>query len=302
MLSTLGYSALRGAGVPAVARLFRRGGAVLCYHNVVAAQHSLRLGDAATHLRADRLELQLRWLAARYEIVSLGEFVSRLEGGRPLRRVAALTFDDAYAGFFAHAWPLLKRLGLPATVFVVAGKAGSGEPFWWDRPAEPLEEKVRRRFLEDLAGDEGRIVATLADPARREPPMACRPAGWSAIAAAAREGLGIGAHTATHRNLTRLGDVELEREIAGCREMIRERTGVMPEFFAYPYGLWNARVRYAVRRAGYRAALTLDYGLANGGSDLWALRRVNVPASIQLPAFEAWVAGLWARRAREQRA
>jgi peptidoglycan/xylan/chitin deacetylase (PgdA/CDA1 family) len=295
MLSTLWYSALRSAGVPAAARRLRRGAVVLCYHNVVAAPPAV--GDPATHLGMDRLEDQLGWLKARYEIVPLTELVDRLEHGRPLRRVAALTFDDAYTGFFAHAWPLLKQLGLPATVFVVAGKAGSDEPFWWDRPAEPLLEETRRRYLEAFAGDEERIVATLTRPGR-ETPAECRPADWSDIAAAAREGLAVGAHSTTHCNLTKLADEDLNREIVCCRTLIEQQTGVTPQFFAYPYGLWNARVRASVRRCGYRAALSLSYGLANGGSDRWALPRVNVPASIGMAAFEAWAAGLWAGNIR----
>jgi peptidoglycan/xylan/chitin deacetylase (PgdA/CDA1 family) len=71
--------------------------------------------------------------------------------------------------------------------------------------------------------------------------------------------------------------------------------GVPPQFFAYPYGLWNDRVRQAVRAAGYRAAFTLDR--ANGRADAWSLPRVNIPAGIDDAAFQAWSAGLQLRRA-----
>jgi len=80
------------------------------------------------------------------------------------------------------------------------------------------------------------------------------------------------------------------------RDVIRRRTGVTPEFFAYPYGLWNDRVRDAVRSAGYRAALTLDGGLSPATADPWALPRLNVPAGIEEAAFRAWTAGLSLRR------
>jgi len=103
-------------------------------------------------------------------------------------------------------------------------------------------------------------------------------------------------HSVTHRTLTELDDAELDAEITSSWEAIRSRTGICPEFFAYPYGRWDARVRDAVRAAGYRGAVTLDYGLVHGRADPWALRRVNVPAAISQPAFEAWAAGLWPRR------
>jgi peptidoglycan/xylan/chitin deacetylase (PgdA/CDA1 family) len=73
---------------------------------------------------------------------------------------------------------------------------------------------------------------------------------------------------------------------------LRERAGVHATSFAYPYGLVDARVREAVQCAGYRAAVTLDYGLNSPSTDPWMLRRVNVPASIPTSAYEAWTAGL----------
>src|SRR5439155_1581627 len=113
--------------------------------------------------------------------------------------------------------------------------------------------------------------------------------------------LAVGAHSVSHRTLTRLDDAELEREIVASRLAIRARTGAAPEFFAYPYGIWDARVRDAVRAAGYRGAVTLDYGLVAAGADPWALPRVNVPASISLATFQAWAAGLSPQRSRAGR-
>ena len=38
--------------------------------------------------------------------------------------------------------------------------------------------------------------------------------------------------------------------------------------------------------------MTLEDGVNGEDADPWSLRRVNVPASITPPAFEAWIAGL----------
>jgi peptidoglycan/xylan/chitin deacetylase (PgdA/CDA1 family) len=113
-------------------------------------------------------------------------------------------------------------------------------------------------------------------------------------------GLAVGAHSASHRTLTRLDAAELEQEIVASWETIRARTGARPELFAYPYGIWDARVRQAVRAAGYSGAVTLDYGLVGARSDPWALPRVNIPATILPPAFETWTAGLHPRGGRSR--
>jgi peptidoglycan/xylan/chitin deacetylase (PgdA/CDA1 family) len=96
----------------------------------------------------------------------------------------------------------------------------------------------------------------------------------------------------THRSLTALTGGELADEVVASRAIVHRATGTPPEFFAYPYGHWNDRVRTAVRTAGYRAALALDPGLNGPGADQWALRRVNVPAGISDSAYTAWTASL----------
>ena len=43
----------------------------------------------------------------------------------------AITFDDGYRDNYLHAFPLLKRLGMRATVFVSSGYVDTGQPFPW---------------------------------------------------------------------------------------------------------------------------------------------------------------------------
>jgi peptidoglycan/xylan/chitin deacetylase (PgdA/CDA1 family) len=95
-----------------------------------------------------------------------------------------------------------------------------------------------------------------------------------------------------------LDELELRHEVVESREIIRSHTGVTPEFFAYPYGLWNERVRDAVRAAGYRAAFILESDRHATTTNPWALPRVSVPARIDDAAFHAWTAGLNLRRGR----
>lgn len=299
-LSRVCYAALTRTGVPAASRRLRRSGVILCYHNVVAASQGGVTGDPAVHLALARFEEQMQWLRGHYDVVGLSELLERLATGRSVAHLAVLTFDDAYGGVFANAVPVLERLALPATVFVVAEGPDRGEPFWWDRStAVAAGPSARERWIDALAGDERRIAREAGFAAHEQVAPTLLPASWPTLATAIRSGmLDVGAHSATHRNLTRISDAELARELVTSRETIAARTGVRPAFFAYPYGLWNDRVREVARLAGYRGAVSLDYGLVGRGADPWALRRVNVPASISSAAFEAWVSGLRARPAQ----
>ena len=248
------FRGLRTLGVTGLKRRLQDAGLVLCYHNVIGKDEA-EIGDLGLHVPRDRFERHMRWLAAHYTVVSLRDFVDRIVSGSSLRSTAAVTFDDGYAGVFEHAFPILAALEIPATVFLVAGAVGARAGFWWDRTASQ------------------------------------QPADWSTIRAALRHGIEIGAHSITHPSLPTLTDAQLQDEIVGSRAIVEHATGVRPEFFAYPFGDWDARVRAVVEGAGYRAGFTLDYGLNSSTADPWALRRVNVPAGISERLLDTWAGG-----------
>ena len=304
MLGDLYYGTLRGLGIATLARRLRQGALVLCYHNVVPATNGKpSCGDPGLHLSMDRFVAQVQWLQEHYRVIPLRELVARIASGRSMRGLAAITFDDAYTGALTFAWPLLRELGLPATMFIVAEAPGGGTPFWWDHPgivkADAPSTRTRRLFA--LHGDRTLIMnsegAAEAGAGATDLPATHLPAEWQALRREGNAGLELGAHTLTHRTLTRLSDRDLRREIEHSRDTIAERIEIRPDSFSYPYGIWDARVLAATRRAGYRAAVTLEFGLNKPGTDPLALNRVNVPASISGAAFASWAAGIRPPRA-----
>jgi peptidoglycan/xylan/chitin deacetylase (PgdA/CDA1 family) len=85
----------------------------------------------------------------------------------------------------------------------------------------------------------------------------------------------LGAHTINHLDLTTLTGGALRHEVGGSREILQRIFRVPVENFAYPSGRFNARVVRAVRRAGFRGALTVAPGLARR-SQPFTLARVRV--------------------------
>ncbi len=295
MLSPLLYRTLHATGLTALVRHLRSAGVFLCYHNVVFPTGAVQTGDRGVHIPVDRFRDQMRWLVSHYDVIPVSEFLDRLAARKATRRMASVTFDDAYTGVFEHAWPVLHELRISATVFVIATAPGRRERFWWDRLAvqRAQSDRAREQWLTALRGDEAAILGSLPAVADEKPAAAAYlPADWEVIARAVGAGLDLGVHSATHRSLPTLDDAELTYEIETSREIIARHTGVTPEVFAFPYGRWDGRVRRRVKQAGYRAALTLDYGLVSPDADPWALPRVNVPAGIPDSAYRAWAAGL----------
>ncbi|WKN47253.1 polysaccharide deacetylase family protein [Nocardioides sp. Arc9.136] len=195
--------------------------------------------DFRRHL--DALE---RWGA---QVLPLDDAVARLQDGTLPARAVALTFDDGYASVVGTAWPLLRERALPATLFVVSGTL-SGHRFPWD-----AHESAPCRS--------GRLRTATAEE----------------LLAAAAEGLDIGSHTVTHPWLPALDDRTLEQELTGSRAVLEDLLGRPVRSLAYPTGGWDARVRAAAARAGYRVGVTVDRGLNTGRVDPLSLRRAFVP-------------------------
>jgi len=188
-------------------------GLVLCYHAVSDAWRD------PLAVRESAFAYQLGSLSARGFTGS--DLTDAVRG-----RAGAVhcTFDDAYVSV-ATAVELLDRFRVPATVFVITGCAGGGEP-----PA-------------DHAGD--LRAATLS---------------WDELRELAARGVGIGSHTVTHRHLTTLGGGELARELTDSREQIEDELRQRCRALAYPYGDTDERVCRAAAQAGYEVGLAAGAG------------------------------------------
>lgn len=126
----------------------------------------------------------------------------------------AITFDDGFRNFHEHAFPILRKYGLPATVFVVSGYCGGRNDWPTQAPGVPVLELM----------------------------------GWDTLAEIAEQGIALGAHTVSHPRLTAIGEEQIEAELENCRFAIERQTGRRAETFAYPYGAASREVRNAVGR------------------------------------------------------
>jgi peptidoglycan/xylan/chitin deacetylase (PgdA/CDA1 family) len=110
-------------------------------------------------------------------------------------------------------------------------------------------------FVSTAYADGGRPLAVpeLAADAEAHPELLAT-MGWDTLRELARDGVEIGSHTVSHAHLTRLGDAELDGELADAKRRLEDELGRPARLLAYPYGEHDSRVHDAVRRAGYAAA------------------------------------------------
>lgn len=107
------------------------------YHVPVLAYHRVGpfKGDHVPTVSAEAFERQMAFLARhRYRVLSLQELIALLDRGEPMpRHSTVITFDDGCEETATMAWPILKRYGFPATVFVTPAEVGEPRFVTWDQ-------------------------------------------------------------------------------------------------------------------------------------------------------------------------
>lgn len=285
------YRALFFSGAP---RWLRRSDAVIfCYHNVLPDELIGRAGDQYLHSRLSDFADQLDWIHRNYTVVPISEIPNRLRNGQSVAGLAAFSFDDAYAGALRHAIPLMRNADLPFAVFPVIEGSTHRRPFWWDL-FDDLAHHDRIRFLTEFKGDATQIIPQVTD--QKDLADDALPAGWSEIRSILGDDCEIGVHTVTHRNLAMLSRPEIKHELETSRTRLETELQRTPSLVSYPYGLSNTTVQEVTKDSGFEAALGLASNLVRGGTPLFNVPRINVPAGITLESFACWSSGLKLRR------
>lgn len=165
-------------------------------------------------------------------------------------RVVILTFDDGYADNFEQAFPVLKRFGFVATVFLVTDFVNTTRLFPWDL---------------------GKVSSEI-------PPVSFQTLKWQQIREMAASGLEFGSHTCTHPELAGLPPDRFAEEITRSRHDLQEALKDEVVSFSYPRGNLNQEVLQTVERAGYRCAVVTP---PRSGIPLtrYTLRRIGVYAT-----------------------
>lgn len=251
-------------------------------------------------------EQQAAFLKSCYRVMDLAELVESSQRGSIPDRAVAITFDDGYRDNYEQAFPILKKYGLPATIFIATGAIETGNTLWHDRVFDafryttqdaadlsPLglgEVSLRTnherhdalqqvlQLAKNLYGEERQQLVENVEraltPGRTEPED--RMLTWAQIREMHNAGISIGSHTVTHPILSRLPDDQLKRELQDSQKELRERLGSEVVTFAYPNGKaadFTEAVKAAVKACGYRCAVTTQPGTNRPQEDPFQLRR-----------------------------
>jgi peptidoglycan/xylan/chitin deacetylase (PgdA/CDA1 family)/CelD/BcsL family acetyltransferase involved in cellulose biosynthesis len=257
-----------------------------------------------------KFHAQMEYLARHFQFVSLDDLANgKIPPGKSRSRVA-ITFDDGYRDNFIHAFPILRKLKIPATIFLTTGYIESGQLPWYDQVRLAFKLTVQPNFSlrayggpsANLESEDRRVKAmqltiawlrTIDDGLR----LACLPElfkdlrvpcdlnlpstmlSWNEIRRMYREGVSFGAHTVTHPVLGNLPASLLQEEILGSKKTIEDRLQVPVLHFAYPFGKpadFSGAARQVVQTAGFKTAVTTMPGFNGPEQDRLELKRLSI--------------------------
>ena len=296
-----------------ISRRYSGVGAIWLMHRVVH-QKKDSLATCLT-ITVDFLDRVLTYFGSRVEFVTMDELRQRLIQDEPMPRpFVSLTFDDGYHDNLEIALPILRRHGVPATVYVPSGAPDRGLDVWpWrlekaisecselslDLPEFPhrlavttFSEKrsafnMLARYIHRNIPDHRRLSEMLLPKSRvsDEALIAEHFLSWDDLQEIAADPLiTIGGHTVTHASLRDLDEEHAMTEIKLGRERLTAQLGLAISHFAYPYGApANCGMREfdLAARAGYMTAVTVRQGtiFPEHRHHLMSLPRLDLAAS-----------------------
>jgi peptidoglycan/xylan/chitin deacetylase (PgdA/CDA1 family) len=278
---------------------------VLIYHRVNDEKCGFQIDKVPPRL----FRRQMEYLARHFHVLALEDILGRIRSGEALpKRCVVVTFDDGYEDNYLHAFPILDRLGLPATIFLSTGCINGGPMLWFDRVLDAFNRTSRHTLALAESGtvlsfqtprekglaafDVLALLKSLSGPRRSAAidDLASKlgveetPGGtnnmltWAQVREMAGRGMKFGAHTVTHPILSKISLQEAEWEIAESKRAIESQIGRPVHVFAYPNGKpedFSPGTMELVKKSGFQAALTTVWGANAYREDSFLLKRIT---------------------------
>jgi peptidoglycan/xylan/chitin deacetylase (PgdA/CDA1 family) len=254
---------------------------ILTYHRI--APHVPGVPKPPHNVPPERFREQLAGLLDRgFAVWPLSRILQcRAQGDSSPRRTLAITFDDGFQTVYTHAWPILRELQLPATVFLTTAYRDSDRAFWFDSWGNTYRNRV--------------------------PPETYRPLTSAQSRQMVQEGLvELGAHTHTHQDFRHRPE-DLRRDLQTSVDILRSCFAQKEVAFAFPFGsnhlgYAGSELVTAAKQTGVVCGLTTESVVVDIRSDPFRWGRFTAfpwdTAATLAAKLHGWYS--WAPRLRQQ--
>jgi peptidoglycan/xylan/chitin deacetylase (PgdA/CDA1 family) len=237
--------------------------------------------------------------------------VENVRAGKPgTGREVALTFDDGLRNNFTALYPILQRVEVPATFFIVPDAVDKNEWIWTHDARERLSSLSavdcyvfagelqapssecfgiidwmktvpNKQRLEILQRIRERTKTFVPTPAQRHKYDLMN---WEELLSLNPKLITIGSHSMTHPILSSIDEDEIHREIVESRRVLEERLQRPVDYFCYPNGDYDDKIVSAVRKT-YTAAIAVASKAVTPGEDPYRLPRISAATDREMLAW-----------------
>jgi peptidoglycan/xylan/chitin deacetylase (PgdA/CDA1 family) len=183
-----------------------------------------------------------------YTTISLDEFLAFQQEEKPLPpKPILVTFDDGFMSNYLYAFPVLKKYGMKATIFVTP----------------------------DQESENFKMFAAVDAPLTKEQ-----------IKEMSDYGISIESHAMTHCNLTELKPDAIRWELEESKRVLEKVTHKPIRFLAIPSGAYNRTIKKLAIQSGYQAVFgRMLKGSNNAYTNQYALRRNVIGKDFSIDDF-----------------
>lgn len=237
---------------------------ILLYHRVLP---QIQYNPLNTIITENKFIKQIDVLAKKYPIISLTDAVNQCRSGQAKAKVQiVITFDDGYWDNYEIAFPILRKKGLSASFFLTTDYINDNRPLWdWEiitllmrdhfyiNSIKIGDEDLKQGMHESRKSFTLRVIDSMKSISieniqdiicflkRCSKNTSSDFAGdhcitWEQARQMSQYGMEIGAHTASHRSLSRLPWEEALYEIERSKSIIEDCIGKSCVHFAFPFG------------------------------------------------------------------
>lgn len=290
----------------------RNKGFILMYHRILRSKGDSEFPiQPGMYVTCATFEKHLRYLKKTMHIIPLDELVDRMQTGLSLTRCCSITFDDGWHDNYIHAFPLLKKYSVPATVFLATGYIGTDKWFWPEELSWCFSKALHRISHKDAMPETiqillsnvtykendtmGVLIERAIDMVKHFRPEVRKNImnqlrisyprdeeqrllmNWDEAMEMYKDGLvSFGAHTVNHHLLDELDIESMRREVLDSQKQISMNLGFNTKLFAYPNGNYTSNIVKLLQENAFRGAVTTKKGFIEYDTPQMAMPRIGM--------------------------